>query len=236
MTPSTPLPPRKNAQGLPPTHLHHLRSLIHQFLSQQLAPPDEGLPGPSNIHRVPDRPLWTPERLAEIEQAVWKIVVKDGENGKDSLLGCDWGEWATGSRLRKKAWEREQSLLERDGHIGQDADHTLDHQSKPGLASRLPMAGLLPSALGSATSTPMKGQRSPSVASSIHSATRTGTPNPIKEQTHSDDPEYSDSELVEWSNLIKGLKGYLPMVVSGQEKWEMLDSKPITIAPISELC
>ncbi|WVQ85237.1 hypothetical protein IAT38_007402 [Cryptococcus sp. DSM 104549] len=115
-----PLPPRKNLHGLPPTYLHHLRRLLNQWLKQQLRSIDS-----QNAHTndsthagLPeDDCLWTDERVAQLERAIWEGAVltppsKDAMRER-GLLEQDWAEWTPGSARRRAAWKAQEGERQR---------------------------------------------------------------------------------------------------------------------------
>lgn len=232
--PAQPHGPPRYPHGLPPSYIAHLRLLIHQWLQDQLAPPDEGFPGPSN--RVADRPLWSDDRLAEVQRAVIACILggNDGTEERQGILGCDWAEWAKGGIKRKKAFRREVDKG-KETEIGEKVQVSTESGTARGTAFRLPVHLHLPTALGSVVSTPTKFSRPPSVASSTRS--RDASPSKPKageegvEQNHVKTTDRigtdTDAKLDRWCDTISQLKGFVPFdsCTTQPESWEVLNGE-----------
>lgn len=207
---SPPLPPRKNALGLPPTYLNHLRALLHQWLEQQRAA-DDPLPG----SREPS-PLWSETRLAAIEQAVWQgAVIPDKAGGKKRLLDSEWTEWAPGSLRRKKAWKEAQATITVESKKKSSRASSMNDDKARGKLSLPPMSAV--------TSTPKSSTRPPSIAS---------TDKPPREDTRSPLPlsgkesdEDAEEKLAAYLRYLASLRGYQRLVSPLKEEWEVLEGK-----------
>lgn len=106
---SPPLPPRKNALGLPPSYSRHLRALLNQWLGQQTRQVDSGLPRQNAQEKT--EPLWSEERVLEIEKAIWEGAVLPKGSGTftrhSGLIDLPWNEWALAAAHRRKVWKED---------------------------------------------------------------------------------------------------------------------------------
>lgn len=247
---SPPPPPRKNALGLPPTYLKHLRALLHQWLEQQVVE-DAGLP---LARERPLRRLWNDERLEQLERALWQGAIlpqkrkddartsRPGQETAKTLLEVDWNTWILGAMQRRKAWKKEvEAKGDHEEVTAVPPGPTTRSKEKPNGSSgdmgslftrsrSVPGTPIAP--LGASTAnTPVTGPtRPPSVASSSRSTTKadeavTGS------QDERDRPqavanEYQAEERMrEWVEAIARMPGYRKLALPKGEDWEVINGK-----------
>lgn len=221
---SPPLPPRKNALGLPPSYLTHLKGLLHQWLQQQVDTEREGGAGDAEYPR-----LWDDRRLGEIENAIWAgAVVSDKAEGRTRLLDLEWATWAPGAAKRKEKWRSAHSSVQPDGFGKQinarQAKRSHSVNQDEGYRGRLsaPPIGTLPQ-----SSTPQRlTTRPPSIASTerTRSPLRTG---PVPDEPDAFDPIEKQRQFC---STVSGLRGFQPLLTQNKDEWEVLEGKRCSVS------
>nr|XP_031860899.1 uncharacterized protein CI109_003626 [Kwoniella shandongensis]KAA5527971.1 hypothetical protein CI109_003626 [Kwoniella shandongensis] len=239
--------PRKNALGLPPTYLRHLRRLLHQWLEQQTQKEEDGLPLPREGSDGETKPLWSEKRIQELENAVWNGIVipqlgKEKRRGRN-LLELDWSDWIKKAEKRKKVWKAE--LLQQGRAEGSSPEredrrrktkNTLPpsdprHSTKatatdtdiPAAKSRLTVPStpiLRPTQSGSYT--PSRSSTRSSSMSSFDSSNRRQEGRVAPKETWRDQDDEADQQK-EWWQIITSLKGFEKLSLSTKDEWELID-------------
>lgn len=228
---SPPLPPRKNALGLPPTYLAHLRALLHQWLEQQTR--EENL----SITTNQDKPvrLWEDQRLAQIEEAIWTGAVIPGDitESRKRLLQLDWQLWAPGSAKRKRIWRERCAKLK--GHIKNKGDKSDKGETTKGKkrsqsihqddSTRGRLFAPSPMQSASLTTTPSRTSTRPaSVISADQKVRRDESRSPMNASPtrggiEAEDPEEKQRQF---NRLVMNLKGYEKLSMASKDEWELL--------------
>ncbi|ORY33694.1 hypothetical protein BCR39DRAFT_518613 [Naematelia encephala] len=233
---SPPLPRRKNAAGLPPTYLNHLRALLHQWLEQQLQVHDDGLP---SAHAGPagEKKLWSAQRLAQIETELWAgTVIVQRQEGRNGLLDMDWNAWAIGAMRRRKAWKLEEEKRQAEiGEVkildGDDAQKKSKKTSPSDVESSTTRGKLgIPSPLtATSSSTPSRSSSRPPSISSDHRSNRSqakaspsGQDDNQSKVGHSEDLD-DEEKRREWYKVISGLDGFQRLTLRKGDAWELVD-------------
>ncbi|WVQ62084.1 uncharacterized protein L199_000219 [Kwoniella botswanensis] len=246
---SPPPPPRKNAAGLPPTYLRHLRGLLHQWLEQQVqADNNTGLPAGRKNGFVEEERLWSEGKVEVLEKAIWEGVIVpqiSRENGRKrrALLELDWAEYIRGATKRKAVWKasREQRILaegipdnlisegsSKGAKSGYQSRKSSVNESDPSEKGRLTIPGSpLPPSLTSLTPSRCTSRPS-SVASSSHSTNITPDPStsfrPIDHGKGNDEnADGEDEQRREWCQVISGMKGYARLSLPKKDEWEVVE-------------
>ncbi|OCF73919.1 hypothetical protein I204_05767 [Kwoniella mangroviensis CBS 8886] len=246
---SPPPPPRKNAAGLPPTYLRHLRGLLHQWLEQQVqADRNTGLPAGRKNDFVEEERLWSEGKVKVLEKAIWegaivpRITRENGRKGR-ALLELDWAEYTRGATKRKAVWKasQEKKILAEDipdnlrsegsrkgAKSGKQSRKGSVNEFDPSGKGRLTIPGSpLPPSLTS--STPSRSTSRPSsVASSSHSTNIIPDPStsfrPIDHRKGNDeDADDEDEQRREWCQVISGMKGYVRLSLPKKDEWEVVE-------------
>ncbi|WWC58469.1 uncharacterized protein I303_101012 [Kwoniella dejecticola CBS 10117] len=233
---SPPLPPRKNAFGLPSSYLNHLRRLLRQWLKQQTRDECEATLSPTRRDGSSRRTrLWSETKVQILENALWEGAVVSPmhkSNGrKQALLSLDWPGWIEASSRRKatwkESWERNNMHAEAEGMQRRDASA---REMITGQESRKsPFNESWPSNGGTLktpdTATPSR----PSSEASSSGVTTAIPEAPVslelgKEQ-HSWERERQEKEgqLQKWCTTIRGLKGYQQLSVPKADGWEVVE-------------
>lgn len=236
-----PLPPRKNASGLPPSYELHFKRLLAQFIAQQVRPAVDGLPGsPAKPKDGAASPLWTEQAGQGLAQTLWDDLVQPhGRDGRVGLLSLDWGRWVIeGRKRRARLRDRPQAV----GSSPITAPTSTTAPEEPHKTARRPSI-TPPNALDIYTApaaTPQKTPTRPSSAASSLSMSEerqnrlsespvvitkglSGSP---QEQHHLE--EMVSRERLGYLKLLRGLRGYAPMTERPADEWEMLNG-PSTV-------
>ncbi|ODN92012.1 hypothetical protein L198_05684 [Cryptococcus wingfieldii CBS 7118] len=228
---SPPLSPRRNLYGLPPTYLQHLRALLHQWLAQQEL---EG--GPEG------KKLWSEERLARVESAIWEGAVLTAP-AKDSrrergVLEQDWNGWVKGSTKRIHAWKGE---MEEEGRQllaekrAKEAQADKEGKGK-GKTSRKASSSendrgrlAIPEPfMPASASTPSKQSTRASSIASLEGSSPLDTTLLSRLERHAarreaeEDQEAQDLE--DWCRVVRSLKGFVKFTTPKREDWETVNA------------